>query len=165
MPALIESRPFTIHPETYAWPSFKLFSMRVVYVYAGFAVLLAGLLWQGLRMSVGLAIVAALIMLAIGIGMSYMKYLAYLRKPANRHLFTGCRVSLSEEELREDFEDGSHITFKLFAITEVREISDYYFIFATKQHAMVVPRTAFSSPEEAQVFAATIKSAIGKAPS
>lgn len=134
-------------------------------LYVGMAIALTLLLIFGLSIPISVAIMLAIAMLVVALCMSYTKYVAFLRKDSNRHLFTDCRVTLAEDELREDFSDGSHIAFKLFAITEVREVNNFFFIFATKKHAIVVPRSAFADGDEAQIFAAAVKSRIGRQPS
>jgi hypothetical protein len=163
--ALIESRPFTLHPQTYAWPSFRLFSGRIIPIYVVVSILLAFLLWGGLHLGPVIALLLAIAMMAVAIGLSFTRYVAFLKRDQNRQLFSRCQVMLLDDRLREEFSDGSFVEFQLFAITEIRALGDFLFIFASKKHAMVVPKTAFASPEEVQVFIATIRDGMVKQPS
>lgn len=162
MPDLIETRPFTIHPELYAWPSFRIFSERVVWVYLGLLVAIAFLVRLGLQLSVPISILLATGIVGIAFGMSFLKYRAFLGKPETRQVYRNCVVSLTADELRQDYPDGSFVAIKLFAIRSFREVGDFYFAFATPKHGIVVPRTAFESPDESREFAERVRQAAGK---
>jgi hypothetical protein len=163
VPSLIETRPFTIHPELYAWPSFRIFSERVVWMYLLLITVLTLLLVGGMRLSIPLALLAALVLVGIAFGMSFLRYKNFLRRPANREIYRNCVVSLDDEGVRQDYTDGSFVEIKLFAVKTFREVGDYYFVFANPQYGIVIPKTAFESPEESKEFAERIKTREGKA--
>jgi hypothetical protein len=160
VPSLIETRPFTIHPELYAWPSFRIFSERAVWIYLLMVVVLSVLLAVGMSMGVVMAILLALALVLVAFGLSFMKYRSFLRKPENRRIFSNCVVSLEGDQLRQDFSDGSYVAIQFFAIETFRESGDFYFIFAKRPHGIVVPKTAFESPEESQEFASRIREVV-----
>jgi hypothetical protein len=162
VPALIETKPFTIHPELYAWPSFRIFSERSVLAYLALAIVLTVLLVFGMNLSIPLAILTALGLVLAAFGLTFMRYRAYLRKPANRQLFENCIVSLDEQRVRQDFPNGSFMEIQFFAIKSFRDIGDFYFIFATRRNGIVVAKTAFESPDESKEFAARVRGAMGK---
>jgi hypothetical protein len=159
VPPLIETRPFTIQPELYAWPSFRIFSEQVIWLYLLLLVAIAFLLRMGMQMSVGIAIVAAICVVGAGLGMSFMKYKAFLRKPENKQIYRNCVVSLTDDEVRQDFTDESFMAIKLFAIKAFRDLGGFYFVFATPQQGIVVPKTAFESRDDSFQFAQCVRQA------
>lgn len=162
MPALIETRPFTIHPELYAWPSFRIFSERALPFYGLLMVVLSLLLTFGLSIAPVMAVLLAIGLVLVAFSLSFVRYRTYLRKPENRHIFNNCVVSLDEDQVRQDFTDGSYMAIQFFAIKTFRELGDFYFIFATRHHGIVVPKTAFESPDESRSFAARVREAMPK---
>ncbi|HWA82644.1 MAG TPA: hypothetical protein VG820_04385 [Fimbriimonadaceae bacterium] len=164
MPDLIETRPFTIHPELYAWPSFRIYSMRVLWVYVLFAILVALLVKVGMQLNLGLAILTGIAIVGIAVGSAFLRYKTFLQKPENRQIYRNCVVSLTQEEVRQDFTDSSYMEIKLFAIKTFRDVGDFYFIFATPKHGIVVPKTAFESPDESREFAERVRAALKRKP-
>jgi len=161
VPDLIETRPFTIHPEQYAWPSYRIFSERTAWIYAVLFMAVAILVKVGVHLDwlTSILVSAGIVFLAFGI--SFLKYKAFLNRPSNRQLFSNCIVSLDEREVRQDFPNSSYMAIQLFAVKQFREIGDFYFIFATKEPGVVLPKTAFVSPEESQEFAEKLRRAAG----
>ncbi|HVT14327.1 MAG TPA: hypothetical protein VHE55_18835 [Fimbriimonadaceae bacterium] len=164
MPDLIETRPFTVHPELYAWPSFRIFSERVLWAYILFAGAVTLLVKLGMQLSLGLAILTGIAIVGIALGFTFIRYKAFLQKPENRQIYRNCVVSLTQEEVRQDFTDSSYMEIKLFAVKTFRDIGDFYFIFATPKHGIVVPKTAFESPEESREFADRVRAAQKRKP-
>jgi hypothetical protein len=162
VPSLIETRPFTINPALYAGPSFRLFSERGAWLYVLLWVATSFLLVLGIQMNIALAIVMAFVMVAIAIGLSFIRYKGFLSKPANQQIYRNCVVSLTEEELRQDYTDGSHTAMKLFAITSFRDVGDFYFVFATRQYGIVVPKMAFESIEDSKELAERLRIVVRK---
>lgn len=164
MPDLIETRPFTIHPELYAWPSFRIFSERVVWAYLLVAVVVAFLVKTGMQLNIGLAILTGILVVVIAVGFTFLRYKVFLQKPDNRQIYRNCVVSLTQDEVRQDYTDSSFMEIKLFAVKTFRDIGDFYFIFATPKHGIVVPKTAFESPDESREFANRIRAAVKQKP-
>ncbi|MFI5386783.1 MAG: hypothetical protein ACHQ50_11760 [Fimbriimonadales bacterium] len=162
MPSLIETRPFTIHPDSYAWPSFRIFSERAIWLYLVLLVAIASLIKLGMQLSVPISILTAAGLVGVAFGMSYLKYKAFLGKPENRQIYRNCVVSLTDDEVRQDYTDGSFMAIELFAVKTFREVGDFFFVFADPQHGIVVPKTAFESPEESREFAERMRRAVGK---
>lgn len=160
MPDLIETRPFTIHAELYAWPSYRIFTERVLWVYVLLMAVVSVLAVVGLHMNVGLGIVTGLILVGVAFGMSFARFKKMLSRPDHRRLFQNCIVSLTDESLRQDYPDDSYMEFKLFAITAFRDLGDFYFVFATPRNGIVVPKTAFESIEQSREFANKIQSVL-----
>jgi hypothetical protein len=152
VPPDIETRPFTLHPETFAGPSFRLHSERVAWLYVAVAILAAFLLKTGLKIDWFLASLFAVGATLVFIGFGFMRYRSALRRPGNRQSITGVVVRLSDDEVRQDYSEGSFLAIKLFAIKKVRQIGDYYFVIADKRNTIPVLKTAFASVEESQEF-------------
>lgn len=162
MPDLIETRPFTIHAELYAWPSFRIFSERVFWVYLTLLVAIGLLIRFGLQLDWVMALLTSAAVVGIAFGLTFLKYKNHLRRPENRQLYRNCVVSLTDEEVRQDYTDSSFMAIQLFAVKTFRDIGDYYFVFASPTHGIVVPKSAFESPEESHEFASRLRQAAGK---
>lgn len=160
MPQLIETRPFTIHPDLYAWPSFRIFSERVAWLYAILLAAVSFLLAAGLQMAWPIAVLTGIGLVAVAFALTFSRYKSFLRRPENRQIYRNCVVSLTDEEIRQDYTDESFVAIKLFAIRRFRDIGDFYFVIATPQHGIVVPKAAFESPEESREFAERIRGAV-----
>jgi len=159
VPDLIETRPFTIHPELYAWPSFRIFSERIAWMYGILFAVIAILLKVGMAMEWVVAIPTALGVVLAALGFSFLKYRAFLGRPSTRQIYRNCIVSLTEDEVRQDFPDSSYMEIQLSAIATFREIGGFYFIFATPRHGIVVPKASFESAEESREFAEKVRGA------
>jgi hypothetical protein len=136
--------------------------MRMGWIYPIVAAGMTFLFWQGLRTSLGIAIFMSVGIAGALVGFSFMRHKAFLYKPQNQALYRDCVVSLSDDEVRQDFTDGSFMAIKLFAVKALRDVGDFYFVFATPKHAIYVPKTAFASAEESHDFADRLKALVPK---
>jgi hypothetical protein len=159
VPSPIETRPFTIHPDLLAWPSFRISSERRLWLYAALIAGLSFLIAAAMHTSIPLAIFSAFLITSLAFAFSFLKYKTYLRRPDNRAIYSGCVAKLTDDEVRQDYSDGSFMAIKLFAVRNFREIGDFYFAFATPKHGIVVPKNAFGSPEESREFANRLRAA------
>lgn len=162
MPSLIETRPFTLRPETYAWPSYRLFSERAIWIYLALLAGISFLLVVAMSIPVVLAILVGLALVLIAFFLTYQRYRSFLGKPENRQIYQNCVVSLTDDEIRQDFTNGSHMAIKLFAVTQFRELGGLFFVFATRKYGIVIPRTAFESEDDAATFASRLREAAQK---
>lgn len=116
------------------------------------AVLIGLLVWKGIGADVATALLTGFLITGGFVGYGFVRYKMNLQQPANRAAYQDCEVSLSEDEIRQDYGDGSFVAFKPFAVRSVRQIGEYYFVVASGSHVIVALKTAFTSPEESREF-------------
>ena len=160
MPSTIETRQFTIQPDLYAWPSFRLLAERAVLVYVVLLVAITFLLRMALQLNIVMAVLTSLGLVGIAVGLSFTKYKTVLRKPENRAVYRDSVVTLTEKEIRQDFQDKSFLAMELFAVKSFRDLGDFYFVLASPRHRIVVPKLAFDSIAESREFAERLQQAV-----
>lgn len=152
MPTVIRTRTFALRPDQFAWPSFRFYARRATVGYGVAAALIGLLVWKGVGADIITAMLTGVGVTAAVVGYGFMRFKTNLQKPANRALYQDCEVTLSEDEIRQDYGDGSFVAFKSFAIKSVRQIGEYYFVIASGRHVIVALKTAFASAEESREF-------------
>lgn len=162
MPTVIRTRTFALRPDQFAWPSFCYYSRRATVGYGVVAVLIGLLVWKGVGTDLITALLAGVGVTAAVVGYGFLRFKMNLQKPANRALYQDCEVTLSDDEIRQDYGDGSFVAFKSFAVKSVRQIGEYYFVIASGRHVIVALKTAFTSPEESREFFRRASEMVGK---
>lgn len=137
--------------------------MRTAWVYPVVAAVIAFLIMGGMPVRLGTAILVGIGLTGAVFGMNYLRYRAFLLRPQTRQVYRNVVVSLSGDEIREHFTDGSHLAIKLYAVKAFRQVGDFYFVLAPRRNGIAVPVTAFESPDESREFADRIRQAAGRA--
>jgi hypothetical protein len=116
-----------------------------------------------LKLDAALAVLLGLGITLALLGFAFLRFKTSLRRPSNREVLAGTVVRLTDDEVRQDFSEGSFLAIKFFAITKVRQAGEYYFIVADKRNTIAVLKTAFASAEESQEFYRRLQESVRKA--
>ncbi len=152
MEPIVRTGPFLINIDRYAKAAYKLRFRRSAWIHALIVAVLTALLAVGIKASIPVALGIALLGDVVASMIAFGRFAAYVKGADRARAFEIENVTLTEESVREDFRDGSHLEFKRFAITNVAEVDGFFFITATRAHQMAIPYGGFDSRDDVDRF-------------
>ena len=160
MPETITSNSFTLDPNRLAkatyWPLVKPRVGRFILI-----IVLVGItLIFGMKANPLLVIGILVVVPPFAVLNAFNKYARHLRKTSNKMLFLPKTVSISDEEFRQESNDGSVSVVKVPNIVKVDQMGEFTLVYVTSEMAFFVPQSAWKSEEDADRFQSLVHQAV-----